>query len=135
LTASGSRTYWESVGRSSRHQDVHNPSPFAQCMWSPDVDTCQRSENLQSARQRNVFLFVHLQTIINEYNVHVQSLNGQITFNLHLVSKNVPPLDCYNLDSCERMLIIFSRNVTNKLSNQNTLYYATSNTLCFCITW
>jgi len=29
----------------------------------------------------------------------------------------------------------FGRNVTDKLSNQNTLYYAISNNLCFCTTW
>jgi len=28
------------------------------------------------------------------------------------------------LDTCERILIFFRRNVTNKISNQNTLYYA-----------
>ena len=28
-----------------------------------------------------------------------------------------------------------SRNVTNKVGNQKTLYYATSNNLCFCTTW
>jgi len=49
--------------------------------------------------------------------------------------KNVPPLDCYNFDTCERILIFFGRNVTDKVSNQNTLYYATSNNLCFCTTW
>jgi len=29
----------------------------------------------------------------------------------------------------------FGRNVTDKKSNQKTLYYATSNNLCFCTTW
>jgi len=29
----------------------------------------------------------------------------------------------------------FGRNVTDKVSNQKTLYYATSNNLCFCTTW
>jgi len=28
-----------------------------------------------------------------------------------------------------------SRNVTDKVSNQKTLYYATLNNLCFCTTW
>jgi len=35
----------------------------------------------------------------------------------------------------ERILIFFGRNVTDKVSNQKTLYYATSNNLCFCTTW
>ena len=30
---------------------------------------------------------------------------------------------------------IFGRNVTDKVSRQKTLYYATSNNLCFCTTW
>ena len=30
---------------------------------------------------------------------------------------------------------IFGRNVTDKVSNQKTLYSATSNNLCFCTTW
>ena len=32
-------------------------------------------------------------------------------------------------------LIIFGRNVTDKAGNQKTLYYATSNKMCFCTTW
>jgi len=30
---------------------------------------------------------------------------------------------------------IFGRNVADKVGNQKTLYYATSNNLCFCTTW
>jgi len=30
---------------------------------------------------------------------------------------------------------IFGRNVTDEVGNQKKLYYATSNNLCFCITW
>ena len=30
---------------------------------------------------------------------------------------------------------VFGRNVTDKVSNQKTHYYATSNKLCFCTTW
>ena len=53
---------------------------------------------------------------------------------LHRVSKNVPPLACYNFDACEWILIFFGRNVTDKVGNQKTLNYATSNNLCFCTT-
>jgi len=49
--------------------------------------------------------------------------------------KNVPPLARYNFDTCERSLIFFGRNVTEKVSNLKTLYYTTSNNLCFCTTW
>ena len=49
---------------------------------------------------------------------------------LYTVSqKNVPPLACYNFDAHEWILIFFGRNVTDKLGNQKTLYYATSNNL------
>jgi len=57
-------------------------------------------------------------------------------FHLYTVSeKNVPPLACYNFDAHEWILIFFGRNVTDKVGNQKTLYYATSNNLCFCTTW
>ena len=53
---------------------------------------------------------------------------------IHRVSKNVPPLACYNCDTHEWILTFFGTNV-DKVSKQKTLYYATSNNLCFCITW
>jgi len=58
-----------------------------------------------------------------------------VTLNIHRVSKNVPPLACYNFDAHEWILIFFGRNVTDKVSNQKTLYYATSYNLCFCTSW
>jgi len=39
-----------------------------------------------------------------------------------LCLKNVPPSVCYNFDIRERILIFFGRNVTDKVSNQKTLY-------------
>jgi len=55
---------------------------------------------------------------------------------VHRVSKNVPaPLACYNFDAHEWILIFFGRNVTDKVGNQKTLYYSTSNNMCFCTTW
>jgi len=52
-----------------------------------------------------------------------------------LCLKNVPPLACYNFDAGEWILTFFGRNVTDKVGNQKTLYYATSNNLCFCTTF
>ena len=52
---------------------------------------------------------------------------------LHRVSKNVPPLACYNFDTREWSLTFFGRNVTDKVGNQKTLYYATSSNLCFSL--
>jgi len=49
--------------------------------------------------------------------------------------KNVPPLACYSFDAHECILIFFGRNVTDKVGNQKTLYYATSNNSCSCTTW
>jgi len=51
---------------------------------------------------------------------------------VHCVSKNFPPLACYNFDTSEWILIFSGRNVADKVRNQTTLYYATSNNLCFC---
>jgi len=45
------------------------------------------------------------------------------TKKLHRVSKNYPPLacyNCYNFNTCKRILIFFGRNVTDKVSNQKT---------------
>ena len=50
------------------------------------------------------------------------------------LKKNVPPLACNNFGAPEWILIFFGRNVTDKVGNQRTLYYATSNNLCFCTT-
>jgi len=49
--------------------------------------------------------------------------------------KNVPHLGCYNCETWERILIFFGRNVTDKVRNQKTYYYATSNNLHVCATW
>jgi len=51
---------------------------------------------------------------------------------VHRVSKTVPPSACHNFDTCERILIFFRRYVTDKVSNQYALYYATSNTQITC---
>jgi len=54
---------------------------------------------------------------------------------LYTVSQKAPRLACYNFDTFERIFIFFGRNVTDKVSNQKTLYYETSINLCFCTTW
>jgi len=48
-------------------------------------------------------------------------LFASVVLDLHHVSKNFPPLACYNSDTCERILIFFGRKVTDKQSNQKTL--------------
>ena len=54
---------------------------------------------------------------------------------LHRLSQT--SLACSNFDTCELtdFDVFFGRNVTDKVSNQKTLYYATSNNLCFCTAW
>jgi len=49
--------------------------------------------------------------------------------------KNVSPLTCYNLDIHGSIMIIFGTGVTEKVANQNVLYFPTSPNLCFCTTW
>jgi len=58
-----------------------------------------------------------------------------LRYYVHRVSINVPPLACYNFDAHEWILIFLGRNVTDKVGNQKTLYYATSNNLCYCTIW
>jgi len=41
----------------------------------------------------------------------------------------------YNFDARERILTFFGRNVTDKVGNQKTLYFATSNNVYFRTTW
>ena len=53
---------------------------------------------------------------------------------LHCVSKNVPPLTCYNLDMHYLSMIIFGGSVTKKVRNQKMLCFPTSPIWCFCIT-
>ena len=45
---------------------------------------------------------------------------------LHCVSKNVPPLTCYNFDVHHLIVIIFGRSVTEKVRNQTMLCFPTS---------
>jgi len=59
----------------------------------------------------------------------------QVKQHLNRVSKNVPPLICYNLDVHGSITIIFDTSVTEKVGNQNLLYFITSPNLCFCTTW
>jgi len=54
---------------------------------------------------------------------------------MHHVSKNVPTLACYSFDTRERIFDIFGKNSADKVRNQKTLCYASSNNLCFCTTW
>jgi len=44
-------------------------------------------------------------------------------------------LACYNFDIRERIFDIFGTNSTNKVGNEKSLYYASSNKLCYCTTW
>jgi len=55
-----------------------------------------------------------------------------VNLKLHRVSKNIPPLSCYNLDIHGSITIIFGTSVPEKLGNQNVLYFPTSRNLRFC---
>jgi len=56
--------------------------------------------------------------------------------NTLFLKKNMPPLVCYNFDTHERILIFFlAEMLLDKVSNQKTLYCATTNNVCFCTTW
>jgi len=46
--------------------------------------------------------------------------------NVQCVSKNVPPLSCYNLDTQNPIMIIFGRSVTKKARNQIMLCFPVS---------
>jgi len=66
------------------------------------------------------------------------SIRGQepLKMYIHRVSKKTSHLWlANNFGSHEWILIFFGRNVTDKVGNQKTLYYATRNNFCFCTTW
>jgi len=46
--------------------------------------------------------------------------------NVPCVSKNIPPLTCYNLYIHSSIATIFGTNVAEKVGNQNILYFPTS---------
>ena len=79
--------------------------------------------------------FTWRNSAVTETMRHSISYEYLVNSRLYTVSqKNVPPMACYNFDTHEWILIFFGRNVTDKVGNQKTLYHATSNNLCFCIT-
>ena len=80
----------------------------------------------------NIRVFSHRIKSNNWSNFKVQNTT---TRGPTLCVKNVPPLVCYNFDIRERILTLFGRNVSHDVSNQKTLYYATSSNVCFCTTW
>jgi len=49
--------------------------------------------------------------------------------------KNAPPFSCYNLDIHSLIMIISGTRITEKVGNQNVLYFPTSPNLCFYTTW
>ena len=75
-------------------------SPVQQWRWHVDkhaAQMCKLQSIMSSGRKR----------LIHQYTVS---------------KKNVPPLDCYNFETCEWILIFFGRNVTDRVSNQTTLH-------------
>ena len=51
------------------------------------------------------------------------------------VSKNVTTLSSYNFDIHELILIIFGKNVAEKVSSQKVHYFPSSHNLWFCTIW
>jgi len=62
-------------------------------------------------------------------------MNNRVYTDIHCVSKNVPPLTCYNLYVHGSIATIFGKNVAEKVGNQNILYFPTSPNQCFCTAW
>ena len=96
--------------------------------------TCSRQQKNRKKRKKTVVPQNRAMSSANYDHIPFCWLQDILT--IHRVSKNVPPLACYNFDTHEWILMFFfGRNVTDKVGNQKTLYYATSNNLCFCTTW
>ena len=101
------------------HRAIHRETNYSLC-------TCRNNEKRCRSK-------VPSHVIIN-----IQSLMMSVSksSSFYTVSqKSVSPLAYYNSDTGKWILIFFGRNVTDKVGNRKTLYYATFNDLCFCTTW
>ena len=74
------------------------------------------------------------QLVIPHYSVTKIHISTE-QFYLHCVSKTYHLWLAITLTYVNGFWYFFRRNVTDKASNQKTLYYATSNNLCLCTTW
>jgi len=59
-----------------------------------------------------------------QYTVQQKTQKYWINYTTTPCLKNVPPLASYNFDTHEWILLLFGRNVTDKVGNQKTPYYA-----------
>ena len=100
--------------------------------------TYQSSVNERRCRRRHNHIITrrHAKDNDNSLLLHRHAWNAiRRRWLVHRDSKNVPHLACSNFDTCERILIFFGRNVTDKVGNQKALYYVPLQiNPCFCTT-
>jgi len=65
----------------------------------------------------------------------VKHISQKVLFRNTLCLKKIILWLAITLTHVNGLWYFFGRNVTDKLSNQKKLYYATSSILCFCTTW
>jgi len=59
--------------------------------------------------------------------VTLNIISAMLPSDVHHVSKNIPPLTCYNLLNIHGSItIMFGTSVTEKVGNQNVLHFLTS---------
>ena len=100
-----------------KHQS-HTTTSVSACHWHPHY--CCQSQSLLNQQQSTTACQQH-----NAASTHVT---------IHCVSKNVPPLTCYNLDTHDPITIIFGRSVTKKVGHQTMLCFPNSPIQWFCTT-
>ena len=70
----------------------------------------------------SIIIYYYMNTFIT---LHQCTFNLLFAFSLHCVSKNIPDVFSYNSRKHCRIFVIFGRNITERVGNQNILYFST----------
>ena len=86
-----------------------------------NITVCYNVKSTHSAASHWLMYLAECNDVDMDVHVRHASFSPVTIIVTHRVSKNVPPLACYNFDTHEWILIFFGRNVTNKVGNQRYL--------------
>jgi len=104
-----------------------------QCFWK---QMCRYAVVARAYRHKNTVEILAVTTSCWFYrSISTVSLFCTIRDIIHRVSKTSRLWLVITLTHMNKFSYFFGRNVTDKVSNQKTLYCTTPNNLCFCTTW
>jgi len=96
------------------------------CCISPEVVMRVKCDIERCPTSKDQICFKYLATPETKGCLDIYDCGHPTCQRLHRVSKNVPPLTCYNLDIHGPIAVIFRRSVTEKVGNQTLLCLLTS---------